>query len=225
MVNGPHSTDLRHYGLTTPQGFDPFLPEHYKQAVEQFVPFYSNREFRVDPLDVAFLQYFGVKFVMTARGTEVADALQAPPGFQLLEPTNTFFQVYEYRDALPVWRFQGDVQVLRWTPEHRGFEVDSETGGPFALLEQFFPGWHAYVDGTEVGIARWKKTFQAIDLPPGHHQVAFIYRPASLRIGAAVSSGALIVLLLVMWRMRPGRIKAEAAAEERSALQGLRKYP
>jgi hypothetical protein len=59
IFEGPHSTDMRHYRIPTLQGFDPFLPDQYKAAVEQFHQFKTNRLFDIDPLDEKMLRHFG----------------------------------------------------------------------------------------------------------------------------------------------------------------------
>ena len=44
-LTGPFPQNLRHNGLTTPQGFDPLLTMRYKTLVDQVGHFRSNREF------------------------------------------------------------------------------------------------------------------------------------------------------------------------------------
>src|SRR5215831_17087342 len=50
-IDGIHSTDIRRYGLATPQGFDPLLPEQYKTAIERYKTFQTNRLFEIHSTD------------------------------------------------------------------------------------------------------------------------------------------------------------------------------
>jgi uncharacterized membrane protein YfhO len=88
---------------------------------------------------------------------------------------------------------------MAWIPERREFLVRSAREDRFLLIEQFFPGWYAAVDGQPVAIERWGGAFQAIRVPAGQHRVRFEFRPASLRIGAAVTLLALAGLLATAW--------------------------
>ncbi|MCS7024682.1 MAG: YfhO family protein [Bryobacteraceae bacterium] len=200
------ATDLRHYGLRSPQGFDPFLPRHYIEAVGE--GWVSNRLFRVAVDNTRFHDDFAVRYIFTVNGSQEAGALGRDPRFRRLEPSESFFQVYEYRNAKPVWRFEpGKVECLGWEPERRLFQVQSAQGGPFLLLEQNLPGWRASVDGVDVPVRRVRHAFQQIEVPAGEHRVEFRYRSPGLRFGAGISLVSLLGLLAVAragscWRRR-----------------------
>jgi hypothetical protein len=200
----PYSTDLRAWGLTTPQGFDPFLPVQYRDRIERWVKFRTNREFYIDPHNDDMLQSLGVRYVITHEGTSSQPFLAASPDFKLVGTGDTFYLVYEYRHAVPPYRWEnaatGGVQPVYWKPERREFQVQSDHGGRFVLVEQFFPGWHATVDGRPVPIERWDGAFQAIAVPPGAHRLRFQFAPTSLRTGALLSLSALIFLCVVVLR-------------------------
>lgn len=86
---------------------------------------------------------------------------------------------------------------------HRGAEIDVEleASGPalLVLAENGAPGWEASVDGGE-----WSPTrsayaaWQAVEVPGGSHRVEFRYAPTSVRWGAIVSVGALLVWLFML---------------------------
>src|SRR5258708_22928668 len=50
-VDGIHPTDLRKFGLATPQGVDALLPRQYKAMIERYEPFRTNRLFDIPPHD------------------------------------------------------------------------------------------------------------------------------------------------------------------------------
>jgi len=58
------------------------------------------------------------------------------------------------------------------------------------------PGWSAYVDGTRAELLRADTMFSAILLPAGSHEIELRYQTPGLLLGAAVSAGTLVLILL-----------------------------
>ena len=81
--------------------------------------------------------------------------------------------------------------------------------GLLLLGDRFYPGWKAYVDGRPVPILRVNLLFRGVVLPPGEHEIAFRFAPASLRRGGWISLASIVCLLLVVgvagWKV--GRLK------------------
>jgi hypothetical protein len=199
--NGPQPTDYRMWGLATPEGFDPFLSLQYKQAIQHWVPFQSNRLFYTDVQNDSMLQTLGVRYVLVRNGAAHDPVLAVSPNFRLIGRKDIFCHVYEYLHARPPYHWEdertGSVTPIAWTPERREFLVQSDRGGRFVVTEQFFPGWRATVDGHSAPIERWEGTFQAIRLPGVGHRVQFEFRPVSVELGAAVSILAVAALLVL----------------------------
>lgn len=196
---GLHTTDLRHYGLATPEGFDPFLPAQYRTLVQPLAQFLTSRTFALDYQKPGVLEDFGIGFLLVYDQSSIRRQLIIDPRFRLLEPAASYYNVFEYKGAKPIYRFdKGVVHRIRWTPEHRSFRVRSESGGEFLLLEQNFPGWKAYIDGKETPIHRARIAFQGIHVPNGEHVIEFRFRSQALRAGAAMSLAALAVLIVVV---------------------------
>jgi uncharacterized membrane protein YfhO len=59
------------------------------------------------------------------------------------------------------------------------------------------------VDGVETPIFRTNYLFRGVVVPSGQHVVRFAYLPSSALAGAAVSSLALIVAGVLLYRSRP----------------------
>jgi len=53
------------------------------------------------------------------------------------------------------------------------------------LNDQIYPGWRVTVDGNQAVIIRQtnEPIFRAVSVPAGKHVVAFVYDPASFRLG------------------------------------------
>ncbi len=78
--------------------------------------------------------------------------------------------------------------------------VTTAEGGVLVLLDTYASGWKATVDGRPAKIFPANLAFRAVDVPPGSHEVDFLYRPWAVRAGLALSgAGWLAVLLLAVW--------------------------
>jgi hypothetical protein len=196
---------LRHYGLTTPQGFDPLLPLQYKALIDQIGDFQTNRLFDIMPENEEALRLLGVRYFITSENDAFYARLCSSQNFRRLQPDPGYFKVFEFLNALPVFELKDQdgeslVELKSWQPERRVFFVRSNSGGQFRLTEQFFPGWVATVDGRETAIERCDGCFQCVPVPPGEHSVSFHYHSRWLGTGGAVS---LVFLFLLMIVARP----------------------
>src|SRR4029079_6454308 len=80
--------------------------------------------------------------------------------------------------------------------------LKSITGGTRVLVlsEMYFPGWRAFIYGAEAPIYCANYLFRAVQVPRGHHEVAFVYRPMSAVVGAVLS---ILSVLLALWTGLP----------------------
>jgi Bacterial membrane protein YfhO len=198
----PGAVDFRTWGLATPQGLDPLLPKRYRAILVGWgAHFQTHRVFLLDYKSEEMLQALGVRYAITYRGAADAQFLAGSPNFRLLGPDDSFYRVYEYLHARPPFGWDGilgDARPTEWMPERRVFQVRSEQGGRFGLVEQFFPGWKATLDGAPVTIERWREAFQSVQLGPGDHTVVFEYHSRWLPLGAAISLASLAGLVWVI---------------------------
>ncbi len=204
LEGGPHPLELRQTGLLTPQGFDPFLPEQYRELLAGKAVFSTNREFDVDPERKDVLQLFGVRYIITTPAHPDYQILHCDSDFRELGQGTPYYRVFEYLHATPPFGWEnpsaGDpARLTRWMPERRDFQVRSTTGGRFLFDEQMLPGWEAAIDGTAIPIERWNHAFQSIVVPPGEHAVEFRFRSKSLRSGAWISAFTLLALAAALF--------------------------
>ncbi len=216
-TTGPFPQTLRHFGFSTPQGFDPFLTAQYQKLMERIARFRTNWLIDIEPSNDAALQLLGVRYLISSHEGPLYPQLSANARFRLLEPSRSYYKVFEYAGARPPYGWidggaGSSIEPRVQTPEVRQFTVRSALGGRFGLSEQFFPGWQATVDGRTVKIEHWNDAFQSIEVPRGEHRVEFRFHSAGLRIGAMVSCIAMIALLMM----------TGAVSTARSALKKLR---
>jgi hypothetical protein len=98
----------------------------------------------------------------------------------------------------------GTTQVVRNDPEHLEIRVDAPQRGFLVLTDRYYPGWRATVNGTEVPIHLANHMFRLVEVPAGSARVEFLYRPASLKVGALISlaTSAALVFAAVYARRR-----------------------
>jgi hypothetical protein len=75
--------------------------------------------------------------------------------------------------------------------------------GLAVVLDPFYPGWTATLDGAPAPILRANFAFQAVPVPAGRHALRLEYRNPWVGTGAAASAGTLAALLVALaWRRR-----------------------
>lgn len=88
-------------------------------------------------------------------------------------------------------------QLLTYQANRISLMVQNSTRGLLSISEAVYPGWEAYVDGLPTPIVRANGLQRAVILPPAlagqPHEVTFVYRPLSARLGTALSLFALAV--------------------------------
>ncbi|MBI3970047.1 MAG: hypothetical protein HY332_02050 [Chloroflexi bacterium] len=102
--------------------------------------------------------------------------------------------------ALPRLRIEGgsvDLQIDE--PERIVARVVAPRPGALVLADAFYPGWKATIGGYPVPIEVADGLFRSVSLPVGEHEVAFVYRPTSLRLGAMFSVTGILVVLLILF--------------------------
>ncbi len=84
--------------------------------------------------------------------------------------------------------------IVNETPLRVEIEVNADGAGYLVLLDTFYPGWVARVDGQPSSIYRANYIGRAVFVPLGRHIVEFKYRPLSFMIGAWLSLIMLTIL-------------------------------
>ena len=95
-------------------------------------------------------------------------------------------------------------RLLSYEGERVVVGVEARGPGYLVLTDSYYPGWQATVDGEAVEIERANGLFRAVRVSGGKHRVVFEYRPASFRVGSAISltSGAVLLAILISARRR-----------------------
>jgi hypothetical protein len=115
----------------------------------------------------------------------------------------------------------GSVRLLEYGPGGVSLEVDARVEGHAVLLDSYYPGWSARIDGRESEILRANYAFRAVAVPAGRHRVDFVYRPLAFRVGLWISVLTLLAggSLSLRGRLRR-RIAGAHPEKQRAAVSG-----
>lgn len=191
------------YGLRDVQGYDSLLTGQYKAFANLFALPNGMGVVDASPPEVGNMVFFqnvnatlvpntSARFGITPSAPTAAYAPQSvPPGNPLYQGDRDMV-IYALPNGRPraeivgpaangaapvVWREDGPTRVT--------LGVRTGSDGVLNLNDQFFPGWHANVDGRPVTIGRQAAApiYRAVPVPAGEHVVSFRYEPAGFRVG------------------------------------------
>jgi len=109
---------------------------------------------------------------------------------ELTNQTDSLNDSHPYKTACEIF-YDGTIRVIA--------RVNATRSGFLVMTDTYYPGWNAYVDGTESKILIANHAFRAIFLEQGNHYIEFVYDPLSFRAGLLISLITLIVLILYMF--------------------------
>jgi hypothetical protein len=98
---------------------------------------------------------------------------------------------------------EATVTITQDDPELVRLRVLAPGAGYLVLADSYAPGWTATVDGAPAPMLKADGLFRGVAIEAGEHEVVMSYRPASVRLGLAVSLAGLF--LAAAWSTsRPG---------------------
>ncbi len=152
----------------------------------------------------AFPRAFVVYRSQVAADHESAWAAIQAPGF---DPANIV--VVEGGKTLQGDASEGRAVITSYSLNEMTLEAEAVSEGYLVLSEVYYPGWKAYIDGTEVPLLRANYAFRAAYLAPGPHEVRLVFAPTTWKVGLLVGAGTWLALLFwgagQIWRWLQGR--------------------
>ncbi|NWG13793.1 MAG: YfhO family protein [Acidobacteria bacterium] len=95
------------------------------------------------------------------------------------------------------------VDVIYSSTDEVRIKARTDRSGHLILWDTYYPGWKAYVDGTEGRIYRANLAFRSVHLEPGEHDVRFVFKPMSFYLGLFLSCvGIAVSMVLISWSSR-----------------------
>jgi hypothetical protein len=112
-------------------------------------------------------------------------------------------------EAGPAPETPGTATIVTERPGYWRIATESDAPALLVLAETAYPGWRVTVDGDSAASLTAYTTLRAVCVPPGAHEVEWVYDPSAHKIGAAISvAGWLLAAAagFIIWRGRnPGR--------------------
>jgi hypothetical protein len=90
-----------------------------------------------------------------------------------------------------------EVSVSQSSNTALSVRVRADSDSFLVLSDIYFPGWRASLDGREAHVLQTDYALRGVFVPAGEHIVEFAYAPRSLRVGAAVTALAVVIIALV----------------------------
>jgi hypothetical protein len=95
--------------------------------------------------------------------------------------------------------------IRSYRPNQVEVEVEAGMPGYLVLADTWFPGWVCVVEHHDFGhishysqpVYRADFLFRAVEVPPEHCRLTFLFRPESFRLGTSITGASLVVLLAV----------------------------
>jgi uncharacterized membrane protein YfhO len=92
----------------------------------------------------------------------------------------------------------GKATITYYRPDQITISTESSGRGYLFLSEIYYPGWKAFIDDKPVKILRGNYMFRVIYLPPGRHEVHFLFDPLSIKVGIGLTILALFMLINIL---------------------------
>jgi len=92
----------------------------------------------------------------------------------------------------------GQARILssRVGPSECVFKTRAETRTMLVVAQAYYHNWRATVDGAPAPLWRANYAYQALEVPPGRHEVRLEYVDWAFRVGAVISAAALALCLV-----------------------------
>jgi len=103
---------------------------------------------------------------------------------------------------------KAETRILDYRSRYVRCETESSLPGNLVLLDSYYPGWRASVDGKEVEIRRANFAFRAVEVPAGKHRIEFTYSPWPFYLGLALTLITAVAGLAVLGRFRAAPVQA-----------------
>ena len=175
--------DLNTFGLMPDK---PLMRAYYNRVrIPDNVPAYFTRT-RILPADANgltpdFLDELAVTYLAAFEQTAL------PPSLELTESArHGRLVLYRRNNKAPLFgRLIGENSVTEaqatWAPDYNEAVFRAVDGGMLEFLQSPTPGWHASVDGTAATIATDNDLFMRVTVPPGKHDVRFVFDPGYVK--------------------------------------------
>lgn len=185
------------YNIASVDGFSPLIIKSYADFLSEN----KNTLSGITSYDISNtnnqLAKAGARYILS---NETLSEYKAPR-YQLLETDHPNYFLYEDTQARnraflldKEGKETGFVTIESSKTNSVVLKSESEVNASLILLDTYYPGWSAYVDGLKTQVKPFEKTFRQIDLKPGTHVVNFIFKPQSFFTGLKIACITIVLI-------------------------------
>ncbi|MCY7409697.1 MAG: YfhO family protein [Chitinophagales bacterium] len=91
---------------------------------------------------------------------------------------------------------QSEVEIISLSPNHFAFQTKSNQTAALVILQNYYPGWKAVIDGKSSVIINCNYSTMCLLLPAGNHKADFNYDPGIVKWWLYLSAVLQLVLLI-----------------------------
>lgn len=93
---------------------------------------------------------------------------------------------------------ESEVDYQQIANSHIQIKTISDQNAYLVVLDGYYPGWKAFIDGSETAIHRTNFNFKGIYLPQGKHTVRLRYQPISLLYGSLITGISVLIVIFIL---------------------------
>jgi hypothetical protein len=97
--------------------------------------------------------------------------------------------------GLPGGECRGTAEIVYEDPGEIRVAVDMKTPGLLVLADQFYDGWHAYVNDRQYPVLPVNYVIRGVPLPAGRGELVFRYEPAGWTRGVRLAGFAAVAVV------------------------------
>lgn len=90
------------------------------------------------------------------------------------------------------------IRIETFSPNRVEIKVKSDKIQLLTFVQNFYPGWKAFINGKEVDLIKSNYTFMSLWIPKGENTVIFQYKPHNILIAFYISTSLFIALLIFL---------------------------
>jgi hypothetical protein len=93
---------------------------------------------------------------------------------------------------------KGQATIVGYEPERVLVVVEGDTEGLLILTDANYPGWQATIDSQVAPIVQTDVLFRGVIVPPGKHEVEFVFQPVTFQVGLIITIAGLFILIMLI---------------------------
>lgn len=197
-----------YYGLMSPSGYDPMALNTYSKVFHRDFSGSENSSTRyaeIHSYDSKLLGNYNVKYLLAIKRDEKAIVPGNNINYKVDEKTwKRVFQskavaVLENPHSKERVFFEnstGTSKITNYSPEKISIDYETKSNSNLILLDTWYPGWIATVNGNPVEIKTYNEIFRKVYVPAGKGKIEFEYKPLSFIYGLCISSLSILIWLI-----------------------------